>query len=89
MALPPEQTGNTGTVDIGHARIDVTEGKVHVTDSANAYTEQANNTSPAEADLITHQLLQQVIFELKLSNRYSATILGEDLRECEELEWEQ
>ena len=32
MALPPTQVGNTGTIDIGHARIDVSNGSVSVTD---------------------------------------------------------
>ena len=84
MALPPEQTGNTGTVDVGHARIDVTEGAVHVTDQVNKYTQEDNNTSPAQDSLLLQELLQGMIFELRLNNRYLATILGEDLRQDEE-----
>ena len=88
MALPPEQTGNTGTVDVGHARIDVTDGHVHVTDPGvtEAFTTEKNGTSPVEQAYITQQLLEQILFELKLMNKYSSVIL-EDLRPdmiCEE-----
>lgn len=84
MALPPKQTGNTGTIDTGHARVDVTEGHVHVVDSTNNYTKESNNTSPAEDSLQIQCLLQDILFELRLMNRYSRVILGEDLRQDEE-----
>lgn len=32
MALPPNKTGNTGTIDIGHARVDVFKGMVGIID---------------------------------------------------------
>lgn len=34
MALPPTQVGNTGTLDVGHTRVNVHNGQVAVTDHA-------------------------------------------------------